>query len=103
MKVLGAGPAARADRPASALLHDEPNGRVVAFHLLPGQRVPPHHSTSTVIVQVVAGSGRFHGAETDAVLSAGECAVFSPGETHAIDAGDESLHFHVFITPRPGA
>ena len=103
MKVLGAGPAARADRPASALLHDEPNGRVVAFHLLPGQRIPPHHSDSTVIVQVVAGSGRFAGAESDALLSAGDCAVFAPGETHAIDAATEALHFNVFITPRPEA
>lgn len=102
MKVLSGGPAARVDRHATELLHDEANARVVAFHLQPGQRVPPHHSDSTVIVSVTSGSGRFHGDRTDAVLSAGESAVFAPGETHAIDAGAEPLRFVAIIAPRPG-
>jgi len=102
VKTLGAGPASRADRPASELLHDEANVRVVAFHLLPGQRIAPHNSPSTVLVQVVSGSGRFHGAEDDALLTAGQSAVYAPGEMHAIDAIDEPLRFLAIITPRPG-
>jgi quercetin dioxygenase-like cupin family protein len=102
MKVLMRGPAARADRPASELLHDEANSRIVAFHLLPGQRVPPHQSESTVVALVLAGSGRFQGADSAAVLAVGQCAVFAPGEMHAIDAGDEALRFLAIIAPRPG-
>jgi quercetin dioxygenase-like cupin family protein len=102
VRALGAGPATRPDRPASAILHDEPNVRVVAFHLQPGQRVPPHRSESTVVVQVVAGRGRFEGADGAVVLEAGEGAVFEPGEMHAIDADGEPLRFLAVITPRPG-
>jgi quercetin dioxygenase-like cupin family protein len=102
MKVLAQPPVARAERYASALLHDEENGRVVAFHLLPGQRVPSHSSESTVVVHVIAGSGRFQGTDSEAVLSAGDSAVFAPGESHAIDADDETLSFLAVITPRPG-
>jgi quercetin dioxygenase-like cupin family protein len=102
MKVLSPGPDARADRYATELVHDEANARVVAFHLLPGQGVPPHRSDSTVLVNVTAGSGRFVGAGTDAVLHAGQSAAYEPGELHAIEAQDVPLRFIAVITPRPG-
>jgi len=97
-----AAPPPRADRPATRVLHDEANLRVVGFHLLPGQVVPPHRNASTVLVQVVAGSGRFTGETGEATLSAGEAAVYAPGETHSITALDEGLRFHAVIAPRPG-
>lgn len=102
MKVLVEAPAPRPDRPASAVIHDEPNARVVAFRLLPGQRVPEHTSDSTVVVHVVSGSGVFEGADASVTLSAGEAAVYAPGELHAMAAGDEPLQFLAVITPRPG-
>jgi quercetin dioxygenase-like cupin family protein len=102
MKVLACGPAAREDRYATALVHDEANARVVAFHLLPGQQVPPHRSDSTVLVHVTSGKGRFVGSDSDAVLAAGESAAYEPGELHSIEAGDEALCFLAVITPRPG-
>jgi quercetin dioxygenase-like cupin family protein len=102
VKVLGAGPGPRADRYASALVHDEPNARIVAFHLAPGQSVPPHTSESTVLVQVTEGHGTFSGADGAAELSAGESAVYAPGELHGIDARDVALRFLAVITPRPG-
>lgn len=97
-----AAPASRPERPATRVLHDEPNLRVIAFHLLPGQTVPPHRSTSTVLVQVIAGHGRFAGEEAEATLRAGEAAVYQPGEMHSITALDEPLVFHAVIAPRPG-
>jgi quercetin dioxygenase-like cupin family protein len=97
-----AAPPPKPQRPATRVLHDEPNLRVIAFHLRPGQAVPPHHNASTVLVQVVAGSGRFSGGDGEATLRAGECAVYRPGETHAITALDEPLVFHAVIAPRPG-
>jgi quercetin dioxygenase-like cupin family protein len=97
-----AAPPARPDRPATRVLHDGPNLRVIAFHLQPGQAVPPHHSASTVLVQVVAGSGRFIGEDAETTLRAGESAVYRPGETHSIQALAEPLVFHALIAPRPG-
>lgn len=103
MKVLGGGPAARTDRPASEILHDEPNVRIVCFHLLPGQSIPAHQSGSTVIVEVVGGGGLFRGENTEVWLAAGEGAIFTPLELHAISTRDEPLRFLALIAPRPAA
>jgi quercetin dioxygenase-like cupin family protein len=97
-----AAPPARPDRFATRVLHDEPNLRVIAFHLLPGQAVPPHRNASTVLVQVISGRGRFLGEDAEATLAAGESAVYRPGETHSNDALDEPHVFHAVIAPRPG-
>lgn len=102
MKLLDqAPPAPRDDRFASAVVHDEANLRVVAFHLRPGQRVPPHRSASTVLVRVVSGSGVFRGEGAERLMHPGESAVFAPDEYHAIEAGADPLHFLAYITPGP--
>jgi quercetin dioxygenase-like cupin family protein len=104
MKRLSADPpAARAERPSTSVLHDEPNVRVIAFHLLPGQQVPPHHNASTVLVHVVSGTGTFRGDGAEATLGPGESGVYVPGETHSIHCGDDGpLHFLAILSPRPG-
>lgn len=97
------GPAPRPDRPATALLHDEPNVRIVGFHLLPGQEVLPHTSESSVLVQVIEGSGTFIGETGTARLQTGGTAVYAPGEVHSMKADNgERLRFLAIITPRPG-
>jgi quercetin dioxygenase-like cupin family protein len=101
MNVLSKGPDPRTERPSTQIVHDDSFARVVAFHLLPGQKVPPHHSSSRVLVHVIEGAGLFSG-DTSAMLSAGEMAVFAPGETHAIEALETSLRFVAILTPRPG-
>jgi len=93
---------ARPERPTSAILHDEPNVRVVGFHLLEGQKVPPHRNASTVIVQVVEGQGLFRGDGQEVVLHAGGTAAYAPGEVHSIDAVDGPLRFLAIISPAPG-
>ena len=86
MTVLQTGsPAPRADRPATQLVHDEPNARVVSFHVAPGQSVPPHASESTVVVQVIEGEGLVRGAEGEARLGPGQAAVYAPGEVHSMN------------------
>lgn len=102
MKVLESAPEPRADRPASAILHDEASVRIVAFRLQPGQEIAPHRSTSTVIVQVTDGAGTFYGEDAGVRLRAGEGAVYAPGELHAITSGEEPLRFLAIIAPRPG-
>jgi quercetin dioxygenase-like cupin family protein len=102
VNVLSSGPGPREDRPANAVLYDRPHARIVGFHLLPGQRVAEHRSTSTVTIHVTAGSGVFRGADCAVHLEAGQVTVFEPEEIHAIDAGSEPLRFVAIITPRPG-
>lgn len=95
-------PPRRLDRPATALLHDEPNARIIAFHLAPGQAVPPHRSESTVIVQVVEGEGIFRGeSDRELRLGVGGGAVYTPGELHSMEAVEGVLRFLAIITPRP--
>lgn len=102
MKTLdSAPPATRPDRPATQLLHDEENARVVSFHLLADQQVAPHRSESTVLVQVVQGEGLFQGEGDEVHLLAGETAVFAPGEMHSMRPVGGALRFLAVITPRP--
>ena len=97
------GPAPRPDRPATQLLHDEPNARVVCFHVGPGQEVPPHTSESTVIVHVLEGEGLFRGERNETLLGPGGAAVYEPGEVHSMaPAAEGGLRFLAIITPRPG-
>ncbi|HET7276279.1 MAG TPA: AraC family ligand binding domain-containing protein [Longimicrobiaceae bacterium] len=97
-----AGPAARTDRHATELVHDEPNARVVCFRVERGQSVPPHTSESTVVVQVLEGEGIFRGEGSESHLLPGQAAVYAPGELHSMEpAGDGSLRFLAIITPRP--
>lgn len=103
MKRLSIGPSARQDRPASELVHDERDVRVVAFHLQPGQEIASHRSSSTVLVQVIAGRGRFTGDGSAEELTVGQSAIYAPDEAHAIEALDEPLRFVAVITPRPGS
>lgn len=102
MIVLPAGPAPRPDRAASQVLFDHAHARVVAFHLEAGQQIPAHSTDSSVLIHVIEGEGVFRGNASEAKLSAGQIAVFAPGETHAILAGAEALRFVAILTPRPG-
>lgn len=96
-------PAPRAERPATHLLHDEPNMRVVGFRLLEGQEVPAHRSDSSVLLTVTEGEGLFRGADGEEVLlAAGEMVAYAPGETHSIAARGGPLRFVAVIAPRPG-
>lgn len=103
MREFGAFPAVRADRPASAVLHDEASIRLVAFVLGGDQAIREHRSPSTVVVHVVSGTGTFRGETGERELSAGQGAVFAPNELHAIKAGPEGVQFVAAITPGPTA
>lgn len=102
MKQLDAGlPQPRSDRYATALLHDEPNMRVLAFHLEAGQAVPPHRASATVAVHVLEGEGVFRGEHGESVLRAGATAVYAPEELHSMESVGGALRFLAIIAPRP--
>jgi quercetin dioxygenase-like cupin family protein len=102
MKLLPGVPESRAERPATAVLHDEPNVRVVGFHLLADQEIAPHRSPSTVTVQVLEGEGLFRGDGGEVTLRTGQTMVFAPNETHAMKPVGGALRFLAILSPSPG-
>jgi quercetin dioxygenase-like cupin family protein len=94
---------AQPNRPATALLHDVPDARVVVFRIEAGQEVAPHTSTSTVLLAIVEGSGTVSGASGESTVRAGDLVTYEVGELHGMKAGSEQLVLVAIITPRPGA
>ena len=94
---------AQPGRPATAVIHDCADARLVTFRIEPGQRVPPHTSGSTVILTVVAGSGSVTGGDEERDVVAGDVIAYEPGELHGMEAGDETLIILATIAPRPGS
>jgi quercetin dioxygenase-like cupin family protein len=91
------------DRPATTIIHDGPDARLVVFRIGPGQRVPPHTSVSTVILTVISGSGSVTGGVAERPVGTGDVIVFERGELHGMEAGGEVLVILATIAPRPGS
>jgi quercetin dioxygenase-like cupin family protein len=99
--------AANPARPATAILLDTADVRQVVFRLAPGQAVPPHRSTSTVLLTVLEGSGVLSGEEDGIVVDRhcvpGDIVAYVPEELHGMRAEGETLLLLATIAPRPGA
>ena len=108
MKVLDPGAAARdavastPARPATAILLDTPDARLVVFRIEPGQSVAPHNSVSTVILTILEGEGIVLGNEGERTCRPGDIIVYEPGETHGMSAVDQTFKLLATIAPRPG-
>jgi quercetin dioxygenase-like cupin family protein len=101
----GAARAARAAndrRPATAIVHDTADARLVVFRLAPGQEVPPHSSASTVLLTVLEGAGVLSGADEERTCRTGDVVAYAPGELHGMRATEGELLLLATITPRPG-
>jgi quercetin dioxygenase-like cupin family protein len=98
--------AANPSRPATAIIEDSPDARLVVFRLAPGQAVPPHRSPSTVQLAVLEGAGVLTGedggAPTERACAAGDVVLYAPSELHGMRAVDAELLLLATITPRPG-
>ena len=94
--------AATPGRPATAVLLDTPDVRLVVFRIAPGQAVPPHRSPSTVTLTVLEGSGTISGAGVERSCSAGDVVSYAPEELHGMRATAEELLLLATIAPRPG-
>ena len=93
--------AANPTRPATAIVHDSPDARLVLFRLSPGQAVPLHRNDSTVTLAVVEGHGSVWGRDGERTVNAGDLVVYDPAEPHAMRASDVELVLLATITPRP--
>ena len=94
--------AAVGQRPATAVIFDAPDARLVVFRLASGQSVPPHRNASSVFLTVLEGTGIISGADGERECSVGDTIAFSPNETHGMRAVDTPLHLLAVITPRSG-
>jgi quercetin dioxygenase-like cupin family protein len=90
-------------RPATAIVHDSDQARLVVFRIEPGQQVAPHVSTSAVMLVALSGSGILSGADGEQPVRAGDLATYDPGELHGMRAGNDTLALLAIIAPRPGA
>lgn len=94
---------ANATRPATALIHDSGDARVVLFRIEPGQQVPVHASASTVLLIVVSGAGVVAGATGDRDVHAGDIISYDRNEPHGMRAAKEALVIAAVIAPRAAA
>ena len=89
-------------RPATAILFDSPDVRMVVFRLRPGQAVPPHRSASSVVLTVLEGEGFLSAASREKACKPGDVVCYAPNELHGMRATDSELQLLATITPRPG-
>ena len=94
--------AGRLDRPATAIVHDSAESRLVVFRLEAGQSVAPHRSTSAVQLTVLEGRGVLRGESDEQSCGGGDVVVYAPRELHGMRATDGQLLLLATITPRPG-
>ena len=94
-------------RPATAIVYDSPDARLIVFRLAPGQAVPPHTSKSTVQLSVLEGTGMLTGSiagvAQERPCARGDVVLYAPEELHGMRAVDEELLLLATITPRPGS
>jgi quercetin dioxygenase-like cupin family protein len=95
-------PAASITRPATRVILDTPDARLVVFRLQDGQAVPPHRSPSSVMLTVLHGNGMLDGQDGERFCGVGDVVAYEPGELHSMRATSGDLHLLATITPRPG-
>ena len=93
--------AAHPARPATSILHDSADGRIVLFRIEPGQAVPLHSSVSSVFLVVLSGSGTVSGSNGDRAARAGDIVAYAPQEPHGMRATDVQMVIAALIAPRP--
>lgn len=95
--------AANTARPATAIVHESDDARLVVFRLSPGQAVRPHRNSSTVMLTVLSGAGIVSGEDSERPVVRGDLVAFQPNELHGMRAMDGELVLLAVIAPRPGA
>lgn len=89
-------------RPTTRIVSESQDCRVIIFGFEPGQAVPAHFSSSTVLIAVLEGRGRFQVGEQERSVSAGDLAVCPPHTEHSLTADSDSrLVVLAVIAPKP--
>ena len=101
-RLLASAIAAHPGRPATATIHDSADARLVVFRLAPGQTVAPHRNRSSVMINVLEGSGIITGEDQEMRCARGSVITYEPNELHGMRADEEELLLLATIAPRPG-
>lgn len=87
-----------AERPAAQLIAENGRCRAIVFGFEPGQEIPAHTSSSTVLLLALEGRGRFRVGDQEQAVAAGDVALCPPHVPHALAAAaDSRLIALVFI------
>lgn len=102
--IADAAVSAKPDRPATALIHDSDDARVVVFRIDAGREVALHTSDSSVILTVVRGpgfiSGPVDGVVRETEVNIGTIVAYEPGELHGMRADGTVFVVVATIAPR---
>ena len=90
-------------RPATAIVHDSAEARLVVFRIAPGQSVSPHRSRSAVTLIVLSGKGTVSGEDGDRAVATGDLITYTPNELHGMRATSEEFALVAIIAPRPAS
>lgn len=100
------GPPTNSARPATTVLVNTPDVRVVVFRFLPGQMVPMHTNKSSVLLTVLEGngyvSGELDGVPDERACSLGDLIAYAAGEGHSMRTAEDGMILLATITPRSG-
>ena len=89
-------------RPATALIHDSADARVVLFRIEPGQQVPVHTSASTVLLRDRVGQWeRSRAPKVNESVRAGDIVAYDAREPTVCGRTHEQLVIAAVIAPRP--
>src|SRR3954466_1468320 len=88
-------------RPATAIVPDSGEARLVVFRIAPGQSVSPHRSVSTVTLIVLSGSGSVSDEKGERAVGKGDLITYAANELHGMRAAAEELAIVAIIAPRP--
>ncbi len=88
------------DYPVVDEILDTPNLKAVLFSLDEGQEIPPHVSSSEVIMLVLKGEGRFTSENGELDVKQGILGHYTPEELHGFKASKKMVVL-AFIVPNP--
>jgi len=89
------------ERMVMETIHSCQDMRVLMINLAPGQMLPPHTSSSSVILQVVSGRGEILTGGDWVPVEPGTVRFFPPQESHGIRATEEPVTVMATLAPRP--
>lgn len=90
-----------ANKMVTEIVHSCQDMRVIVINLSPGQVLPPHSSSSSVSLQVIAGRGELLSGCDWVPAGAGTLRFYPPQEPHGARAVDEPVTVMATLAPRP--
>lgn len=85
----------------SEIVHSCQDMRVILINLRPGQTLPPHQSSSSVSLHLLAGRGELLNGCDWSTAEPGTIRFYPPDEPHGVRALTEPVTVLATLAPRP--